>query len=108
MQLPNTKLTFYDYGNNSFVDRYTIIFEGKEYPSRMNGDFCFHHALGASENPFHPHGFGQHCEALKGDHLGKRITYADLPEQVREFVNQELNDKDMQYIKRNRHIAFYP
>lgn len=38
--------------------------------------------------PFHPLGFGQHIEAEPGPHLGKRITWHELPPDVQRFARQ--------------------
>jgi len=53
-------IRIYDNGGASF-DRYTVVFmnEPEYQPAR--------HALGMSEHPFHPQGFGQHCAAMPGN-----------------------------------------
>jgi hypothetical protein len=48
--------------------------------------------IAASEHPFHPQGFGMHIEATAGPHLGKRITLADLPPDVRRFALQNFEE----------------
>lgn len=58
------------------LDRFTIII----------GDDMF----GASDNPFHPLGFGQYCgDAPHGDlsFLGKKVNLKNLPEDVRRYIN---------------------
>lgn len=76
----------YDNGGKSF-DRYTVIF------TRLQGKTesrCF--GIGMSEHPTHPQGFGQHFEfdhqidRPRYSHLGKRITFDDLPEECQQVV----------------------
>jgi hypothetical protein len=73
----------YDNGGETF-DRYTIVVENPEDPGERSW-------LGSSENPFHPQGFGQHLgdSVQEGTHLGEKIKFANLPEQVQKFVRQE-------------------
>jgi hypothetical protein len=81
-----TELRIYDNGGSTF-DRYTICFIGK-----VNGEY---YALGASENPCSPLGFGQHSSTKtaldypNGIHLGKLISFDTLPDAVREWVMTE-------------------
>ena len=80
------------------ADRYTIAFKGKHYPHYgMTVPY-----LSANESPFHPQGIGMYCELsqihIGGDmpfrgsqkHLGKRIAFDDLPDQVKKFVMQSI------------------
>jgi hypothetical protein len=78
----------YDNGGETF-DRYTIVVENPETQERS--------WLGASENPFHPSGFGQHLgdRVQEGAHLGNKIKFAELPEQVQKFVREEAKDYAM-------------
>ncbi len=48
-------------------------------------------ALGMSFHPFHPAGFGQHCSAVPGRHLGQRITFDALPADCQRLVLQCLS-----------------
>ena len=66
------EIRVYDNGGKTF-DRYTVA-----YMDETNGVFV--QMLGMSENPFHPQGFGQHCEGTPGRHLGRRISFNELPE----------------------------
>ena len=72
----------YDNGGESF-DRYTVVFS-----ERPEGRGMFY-ALGMSENPTHPQGFGQHTTAQNGSHLGERIELDDLPIDCRNLVMRE-------------------
>ena len=78
-----TNLRVYDNGGKSF-DRYTIIPPRWAKDYRENG-FSWS-AIAASENPFHPQGFGMHVTAIPGSHLGKRIKWRDLPDMVKGFA----------------------
>ena len=87
----------YDNGGESF-DRYTVLY------TKING---YHAYVGMSEMPFHPQGFGQHGEhdcaidAIDGvwppavgrkNHLGTRITFADLPTDCQKLVMNDYKD----------------
>ena len=78
----------FDNGGETY-DRYTIVFTKA---LTCNGK-KFYQYLAASEHPFHPQGFGQHGEltSISGDwsHLGKRVRFSRLPEDVKRFVLQE-------------------
>ncbi len=79
--LRNVKI--YDNGGKT-MDRYTAAYtdwEGaKEY-------YCTMRAM--SSDPFHALGFGQMCEGQTGNHLGKRIKFADLPQSCQELILQD-------------------
>lgn len=76
----------YDSGGE-FFDRYTVIY--LDEPERGRDTFT---AVGMSEHPFHPQGFGQHCTATSGRHLGKLIAFEDLPEDCQKLVKRDLGD----------------
>jgi len=80
-----TVLRLYDNGGKSF-DRYTIIPPrwAKQYRERSR----LFEAIGASKYPYSPQGFGMHVSAMPGAHLGKRIKWQDLPEDVQRFASQ--------------------
>lgn len=84
-----TVLRCYDNGGKTF-DRYTVVPPrwAKEERERDGTFVC----IGASEHPFHPQGFGQHSSAMAGPHLGKRVTWADLPPDVQQFARQSFPD----------------
>ncbi len=77
----------YDNGGKTF-DRYTVVYMNQ--PERERGLYA---AIGASEEPFHPMGFGQHCTAMPGRHLGRRIAFEDLPQDVQKMVRMDLEDE---------------
>ena len=76
----------YDNGGKSF-DRYTAVYmkEPERSPNTYN-------ARGMSENPYHPQGFGQCCSAMPGRHLGKRITFDELPPDCQRLVRGDMAD----------------
>lgn len=82
------RIKCYDNGGKTF-DRYTVVF--LECPE-TGGAYS---ALGMSYNPFHPQGFGQHCSAMLGRHLGKRILFENLPHDCKEVVKRDLREIDV-------------
>lgn len=74
----------YDNGGKS-IDRYMVVYMSQ--PELRAGTFS---AVGMNSAPFHPQGFGQHCSAMPGRHLGKRIKFATLPDDCRKLVHQDL------------------
>lgn len=84
-----TVLRIYDNGGKT-ADRYTII------PPRWAVEYresaAFWEAIGSSETPFHPQGFGMHISAAPGAHLGKRIRWEDLPRDVKTFARQSFGE----------------
>lgn len=94
----------YDNGGIS-IDRYTVTFEvynehtGKWeiYSEGWNvnapkGDPSYRKisCLCMNETPFHPCGFGQWGTCIEGRHLGKRVLFSALPEQVKECIIQQM------------------
>lgn len=78
----------YDNGGDTF-DRYTVVIDSQMF--------------GASNDPFHPQGFGQFVgdvpdswEKIKDfTHMGKRITdLKTLPEKVQKYIIQMANDEE--------------
>lgn len=80
-----TVLRVFDNGGKT-CDRYTV------FPPRWAGaDWRDRHywvCIAASEHPFRPQGFGQHCSGTPGPHIGRRIKWADLPADVQRFARQ--------------------
>ncbi len=79
----------YDTGSDGAFDRYTVAFKGY----RAEGYGMVYPYLASSENPFHPQGFGMHCESkefLTGKHLGKRVNFDSLPADVQRFILQSI------------------
>jgi hypothetical protein len=80
-----TVLRIYDNGGQT-VDRYTIA------PPRWAREYRDGRAwtaIAANAAPFHPQGFGQHIRIVSvGKHLGRRIGWHQLPEDVRRFARQ--------------------
>lgn len=86
-RLYGTALRIYDNGGET-IDRYTILpprYAGKAYRGRTPSTWM---AIAASVDPYHPQGFGQHVSAMPGRHLGRRIRWADLPDDVQRFARE--------------------
>jgi len=79
----NPSLRIYDNGGKT-IDRYTAVYMNQREGKRL------YSALGMSKHPFHPQGFGQHCTAMPGRHLGKRIGLHDLPPDCRQAVLSDI------------------
>lgn len=78
------RIACYDNGGKT-VDRFTVVY--LDQPERSLKTFA---AVGMNSAPFHPQGFGQHCTAMPGRHLGKRIPFASLPADCQKLVNRDL------------------
>lgn len=79
----------YDSGPEGAVDRYTVAFRGY----RVAGWGMCYPYLASGTCPFHAQGFGQHGESrefLSGRHLGRRVKFAALPQQVQQFILQNI------------------
>lgn len=75
------------YDTPEFFDRYTAVFKARKGTRGLYWPY-----LGMSENPFNPLGFGQHGELTEppASHLGKRVDFDKLPEDVKKCIIQEL------------------
>lgn len=81
-----SRIRIYDNGGKT-VDRYTLVVPSVNEPGKLD-------MYGFNDNPFHPQGFGQSAGSYDKmgsySHLGKLISYDDLPEQAQRFVRQEI------------------
>ena len=78
----------FDFGESS-LDRYTIAFKGY----RIDGIGMVYPYIAASDFPFHPQGFGQYGESrefLTGRHLGKRLSFDQVPVDVQKFILESI------------------
>jgi len=73
------------FDNPRYNDRYTAVFMHK--PQFKTKDF---ECLGMSQYPFAPNGVGQMTCGYPGEHLGKRITYEDLPQDCQKLLVSRL------------------
>lgn len=92
--MKNDTVRIYDNGGKT-VDRYTVIFMDQFYTDSDAHRAPFrrlHDALGMSAEPFAPHGIGQHTSGMPGSHLGKRITFDELPEDCQRMLARERDD----------------
>ena len=88
--VPETYATaIYDNGGRT-LDRYTVILN--RYRTDINGARLWD-SFSMCDNPRHPQGFGQHAEAQRGKHLGKRIKFEDLPKECKDVLT------DLEYLE---------
>jgi hypothetical protein len=88
--VPETYATaIYDNGGRA-LDRYTVILN--RYRTDANGARLWD-SFSMCDNPRHPQGFGQHAEAQRGKHLGKRIKFEDLPKECKDVLT------DLEYLE---------
>jgi hypothetical protein len=97
MKIPNTiqhptrgrlVCKIYDNGGET-LDRYTVTFKA----FHISGYGLCYRYISASDEPFHPLGFGQHGEnrtSIDGKHLGNRVMFARLPSGVQKFIMQSI------------------
>lgn len=93
MKSPRITIDCFDDDSGEAIDRYTVVICGLQTVDGVP----YATFLGASANPFHPQGIGQHSHEIpvsdyhvsQYSHLGKRVTFTDLPEDVQKFVAQE-------------------
>lgn len=81
----------YDNGGKTF-DRFTVVYDSSRTTLKNHNGRRLWECVGSSMNPNSPHGFFQHSDCTLGKHLGKRITFADLPEEVRKCVERDLQE----------------
>ena len=85
LQRYGTVLRCFDNGGKS-ADRYTIVpprWAGAEY---REGSYWL--CISANREPFHPQGIGMSGSCTPGPHLGKRVTWQDLPADVQRFARK--------------------
>lgn len=84
--LPNGEtIRVYDNGGKTF-DRYTVVCDNDEYPTH---EMC--PMLALSSDPTSPQGFSQHTEGHEGRHLGKRVAFESLPENIQRHITYRLS-----------------
>lgn len=87
MRKPKGVVAVYDSGPDEGIDRYTLVLS-LDYTANVG----YRQMLGMSGSPSHPQGVSQFGEGLWGDHLGKRIKFQDLPENVQAHAIARLTD----------------
>jgi hypothetical protein len=84
---PDTKR----YAGFHMTDRFTVVLAEDTRFSREGGKVVLlHQTLNLGETPDSPGGFSQMSEAVLGENLGKRITWGQLPLNVRKHINRRL------------------
>lgn len=82
------------YYSDDSIDSYTVVFSGR-YKHKTSGEFIY---LGMSEHPTWATGVGQHgssptlIDRPSYGHLGKKISFKDLPEDCQKLVLLEYKD----------------
>ena len=76
-------ISIYDNGGKT-IDRITVIFDKEK---RQTKDGILYNCVGSSETGS---GFYQHSEAMKGKHLGKKITFYQLTPELQKLIKKEL------------------
>jgi len=74
-------LHVYDNGGKT-IDRYTVVVRRKGWTVGPG----MQPMIAMSGEPTHPQGFSQYCEGHEGKHLGKRISFFQLPRNVQDHV----------------------
>ena len=67
------------------ADRYTVVLNTKETEDEYR-------CLSLSNDPDHPQRVSQVGSCKEGEHLGKRISWEDLPDNVRKHVVDRLKE----------------
>lgn len=83
----------YDDGKSG--DRYTVVYMDRpeSWEKRGRKAIGTYAAVGMNGAPFHPQGIGQHCAAMPGRHLGKRVALKELPADCQKLVKQDLEEQ---------------
>ncbi len=76
-------LRIYDNGGKT-IDRYTVLYMDCPEGRGLYG------GRGMSAHPSHPQGVGMYCTAMPGRHLGRRITFDQLPPDCQKVVQQDI------------------
>lgn len=79
------RVRLYDNGGKT-ADRYTAVYLDHVERGGMYG------CRGMSSDPFHPQGVGMYGAAMPGRHLGRRISWEDLPAPCRRAVEADLSE----------------
>ncbi|MEE9164965.1 MAG: hypothetical protein V3U15_01755 [Nitrospinota bacterium] len=77
MRKPRYIKSIYD-NEGKTIDRYAVFFKTEDI------------ILGLSDDPDYPLGFAQCGEAIEGPHLGKKILWKDLPENVQKHIKRRM------------------
>lgn len=78
---------------NSITGNWDILSEGWTVNAPV-GDLSYDKicCLAMNEHPFSPQGFGQSSTCTEGKHLGKRIKFSQLPDDVKKCILQYMGD----------------
>jgi len=86
-------LQIYDNEGKTF-DRYTVVDvrDAIEVTERFGGTKQYYQCLGLSSNPSDPQGYSMWGGCILGKHLGKRIEFAELPENIQQHIIQRFKE----------------
>lgn len=84
--MTNLIKSVYDNGGETF-DRFTVVLNE---PYDHTGKLL--ECLGLSLNPSSPQGFSQFSGCQDGPHLGQKIEFSELPENVQKHVKARLSE----------------
>ena len=97
-QAPEYVVACYDNGGES-CDRYTVMFGSPLWTpdyARLNSESGLDPrlipCLFMSEAPSHPQGVSIWSEARRGPHLGRKVRWLDLPENIRQHTVNRAED----------------
>ena len=80
------------YDTEGWYDRYTIVFkDSRPNPDPNNPHRRLYMCLGMNDTPENPSfGISQFGECILGKHLGKKIAFNDLPDNIQIHVNRRM------------------
>ena len=88
-----------DSGPNRGIDRYTVIYGGPRFWNEAyaayyarSGTPTMRQARTMSDDPCSANGVGLFVDCLAGRHLGKLISWAELPESCKALVRSDVED----------------
>jgi len=82
-------ITIYDSGEDSTIDRISVILNNYHRKSTVAGEtVTLHECL--STDMYGGTAFSQFCEAQAGEHLGKIVEFESLPKVVQNHIIERL------------------
>lgn len=85
---PTDVLSVYDTGPESTSDRYTVVLSPQRgWQKELRGAY---QCIALSSNPNSPQGFSQFSSCMLGKHLGRRVEWSTLPQNIRDHIKGRL------------------
>lgn len=72
--------------NGKTIDRYTVLF--MDEPEQKTRAGTLYRSVSMSPEPAHPCGVAMYGSAIDGEHLGRRISFENLPYKVRQYMER--------------------